>query len=180
MRRKVCAPLSSLLTTWRLLVRVPSSVVPAGKPVACGQMIRLEHISTKKNLHSHLFESPLTHGQEVSAFGAEGNGDTGDNWILECAEGGDVWARNQDIRLRHADTGLYIRASSSDSFNHRNCHNWYVASSNAPPPLPWLPCPVTHHPVHTHTARAVAQPHHGPIGSFVCPSSDSVHHALVC
>ena len=51
-----------------------------GKPIACGDIIRLEHADTKKNLHSHLFRAPLSGNQEVSAFGDEGNGDTGDNW----------------------------------------------------------------------------------------------------
>lgn len=34
--------------------------------------IRLEHLATGKNLHSHLFSSPLSGHQEVSAFGVEG------------------------------------------------------------------------------------------------------------
>lgn len=52
-----------------------------GKPVQCGETIRLEHLDTRKNLHSHLFRAPLSGNQEVSAFGDEnGNGDTGDNW----------------------------------------------------------------------------------------------------
>lgn len=52
-----------------------------GKPIACGEIVRLEHVDSKKNLHSHLFRAPLSGNQEVSAFGDErGNGDTGDNW----------------------------------------------------------------------------------------------------
>lgn len=52
-----------------------------GKPIACNDIIRLEHVQTKKNLHSHLFRAPLSGNQEVSGFGDEfGNGDTGDNW----------------------------------------------------------------------------------------------------
>ena len=31
--------------------------------------IRLTHVSTKRNLHSHLVTSPLTHQQEVSCYG---------------------------------------------------------------------------------------------------------------
>lgn len=46
-------------------------------PIQCGDLIRLEHLLTKKNLHSHLFSAPLSHGQEVSAFGKDGDGDTG-------------------------------------------------------------------------------------------------------
>jgi dolichyl-phosphate-mannose--protein O-mannosyl transferase len=52
-----------------------------GKPIQCGEVIRLEHTDTHKNLHSHLFKAPLSGNQEVSGFGDDnGNGDTGDNW----------------------------------------------------------------------------------------------------
>ena len=68
-----------------------------GEPVACGQKLRLEHLTTNRltslfrpqltltsslprNLHSHHFSSPLTNQQEVSAFGEMGEGDTGDVW----------------------------------------------------------------------------------------------------
>jgi len=42
-----------------------------GEPVECGQKIRLEHLTTNRNLHSHHFSSPLTSQQEVSAFGRQ-------------------------------------------------------------------------------------------------------------
>ena len=45
-----------------------------GEPVACGSNIRLQHLATGKNLHSHLFSSPLSGQQEISAFGKEGDG----------------------------------------------------------------------------------------------------------
>lgn len=48
-----------------------------GTPVKCGDTIRLMHSATKANLHSHLFRSPLSQQQEVSAFGVAGHGDTG-------------------------------------------------------------------------------------------------------
>ena len=58
----------------------------------CGDTIRLEHVLTKRNLHSEsLFMSMITEAQEVSAFGSDGLGDesnTGreldDNWIINC------------------------------------------------------------------------------------------------
>ncbi|CAN0548779.1 unnamed protein product, partial [Laminaria digitata] len=37
----------------------------AGEPMACGAVVRLEHVATGKNLHSHLFKSPLSRMQEV-------------------------------------------------------------------------------------------------------------------
>lgn len=73
-----------------------------GEPIACGTNIRLEHVNSGKNLHSHLFSSPLSGNQEVSAFGKEGDGDTGDNWTIMCNE--EFWERAEAIRLKHVDT----------------------------------------------------------------------------
>lgn len=47
---------------------------------------------TKKNLHSHNYQSPLSGNGEVSAYGDDGNGDycmycilcIADDWMLEC------------------------------------------------------------------------------------------------
>jgi len=36
-----------------------------GTPVLCNQIIRLEHVNTKKNLHSHEYASFITDSQEV-------------------------------------------------------------------------------------------------------------------
>ena len=76
-----------------------------GEPVECGATIRLQHIQSKKNLHSHHFSSPLSGNQEVSAFGDKnGDGDTGDNWTMVCS--GDYWDRDDDVRLKHVDTEM--------------------------------------------------------------------------
>ncbi|CAH1965996.1 unnamed protein product [Acanthoscelides obtectus] len=56
-----------------------------GEPIKCESTIRLEHVETKKNLHSHLFSSPLSGNQEISCYGNDGEGDTGDNWIVICS-----------------------------------------------------------------------------------------------
>lgn len=56
------------------------SLCTRGTPVKCGDTIRLQHLSTLKNIHSHFFTSPLSGNQEVSAYGDEtGEGDTGSN-----------------------------------------------------------------------------------------------------
>ncbi len=65
-----------------------------GEAVKCGQEIRLEHLTTARNLHSHHFSSPLSNSQEVSAFGDDGEGDRGDVWTVVC-EDGDFWQRDQ-------------------------------------------------------------------------------------
>ena len=43
-----------------------------GTAIKCGHRIRLEHAQTGKNLHSHLFQSPVSGQQEVSAYGERG------------------------------------------------------------------------------------------------------------
>ena len=80
-----------------------------GEPVECGQKIRLEHLSTHRNLHSHHFSSPLSSQQEISAFGEGGHGDTGDVWTVMCE--GDYWTRDNNMMLKHADTGMFLSAS---------------------------------------------------------------------
>jgi len=80
-----------------------------GEPIVCGEKIRLEHLTTHRNLHSHHFSSPLTSSQEVSAFGDGGNGDSGDVWAVMCE--GDYWVRDDAMMLKHVDTGAFLGAS---------------------------------------------------------------------
>ncbi|KAK9497248.1 hypothetical protein O3M35_004604 [Rhynocoris fuscipes] len=80
-----------------------------GTYVKCGDMIRLQHMNTKKNLHSHLFPSPLSGSQEVSAFGTDGEGDSGDHWVVICSD--DYWKRDEPVMLKHVDTNVYLSVS---------------------------------------------------------------------
>uniref|UniRef100_A0A4W5KRG9 Stromal cell-derived factor 2 n=1 Tax=Hucho hucho TaxID=62062 RepID=A0A4W5KRG9_9TELE len=77
-----------------------------GTPVKCGQTIRLTHLNTGRNLHSHYFASPLSSNQEVSAFGEEGEGDHLDDWMVQC--GGSVWEREEAVRFQHASTDTLL------------------------------------------------------------------------
>ncbi|XP_014661864.1 PREDICTED: stromal cell-derived factor 2-like [Priapulus caudatus] len=82
-----------------------------------------------RNLHSHFFQSPLSHNQEVSCFGEGGDGDTGDNWVVVCS--GDHWERNEPIRLRHQDTDAYLHLTG-DSYG-RPIHGQKEVSGYASP-----------------------------------------------
>jgi len=85
-----------------------------GTPIKCDEVIRLHHLSTDCFLHSHLFPSPLSQNQEVSCFGKNGVGDTGDYWSVLCytnAGPGDTWVKDTEIRLKHMDTGTYLGTS---------------------------------------------------------------------
>ncbi|XP_041863669.1 stromal cell-derived factor 2 [Melanotaenia boesemani] len=77
-----------------------------GTPVKCGQTIRLTHVNTGRNLHSHYFASPLSSNQEVSAFGEEGEGDNLDEWTVQC--GGSVWKREEAVRFLHKATDALL------------------------------------------------------------------------
>ncbi|GCB62537.1 stromal cell-derived factor 2-like [Scyliorhinus torazame] len=86
---------------WR--IRGKSDIVcERGNVVKCGDTIRLTHINTGRNLHSHHFTSPLSGNQEVSAFGEEGEGDSLDNWTVVCS--GTYWERLNPVRFKHTST----------------------------------------------------------------------------
>lgn len=80
-----------------------------GEPIKCGAMVRLEHLPTKRNLHSHHYASPLSNKQEISAFGDHGVGNSGDFWVVVCKTG--LWERGAEVRLKHADTEAWLSVS---------------------------------------------------------------------
>ncbi|XP_074045163.1 LOW QUALITY PROTEIN: stromal cell-derived factor 2 [Macrotis lagotis] len=90
---------------WRIRGKT-STVCERGTPVKCGQAIRLTHVNTGRNLHSHHFSSPLSGNQEVSAFGEEGEGDYLDDWTVLCS--GSHWVRDDEVRFKHASTDVLL------------------------------------------------------------------------
>ncbi len=77
-----------------------------------GDIIRLEHLATRRNLHSHSgFPSPITGEQEVTACGRNGVSDQNDNWRVEVAGGGD-WNTGKAIKLLHEPTGVQLDSRS--------------------------------------------------------------------
>ena len=94
----------------------------AGTPIVCGSKLRLEHVNTGKNLHSHLFRAALTGNQEVSGFGEDGTGDTGDNWKLVCdSTSAKYWQRGSNFHLEHVDTRKYLYTATKAKFTAQNC-----------------------------------------------------------
>lgn len=94
------------------------------QPIKCNEIIRLTHLETMKNLHSHNVKSPLSRQQEVSAYGeGDGLGDNGDDWRVVCTSGGgqQYWRREQKVAFQHVDSGKFLGASSSVKFTHQNC-----------------------------------------------------------
>ncbi|KAH9963295.1 glycosyltransferase family 39 protein [Russula dissimulans] len=82
--------------------------------------IKLRHLSTEKNLHSHDYRPPVSEVEfqnEVSAYGMAGfSGDMNDDWIVEIETGGNrdpisgyrVRTLGTKFRLKHALTGCYL------------------------------------------------------------------------
>ncbi|CAL5001890.1 unnamed protein product [Urochloa decumbens] len=88
----------------------PDSSSKQGDAIETGSIIKLQHMKTRRWLHSHLHASPLSGNLEVSCFGGDELSDTGDYWRLEIEGSGKVWKRDQKIRLRHIDTGGYLHS----------------------------------------------------------------------
>uniref|UniRef100_A0A6G1S400 Stromal cell-derived factor 2-like protein 1 n=1 Tax=Aceria tosichella TaxID=561515 RepID=A0A6G1S400_9ACAR len=82
-----------------------------GEPIECGSQVRLQHVQTRKFLHSHLFKSPLSSQQEVSAFGGDGESDTGDHWMIYCKT--KYWQKGESARLKHVDTDTWLSLSGN-------------------------------------------------------------------
>lgn len=97
---------------WQIQEGFNKTVCEAGKPIKCGEIVRLLHMGTKKRLHSHHVKSALSRQQEVSAFGETGaygieGGDSSDNWRVVCDD--KYWTKQRDLELWHVATGAYLR-----------------------------------------------------------------------
>ena len=98
-----------------------------GDPVLCGDIIRLEHVSTGKNLHSHDLKSFVTNSQEACGFGDNGDGDVNDNFRISCYKQNDneTITGKTEFFLQHVPTQnwLYINYKTSmyDDNNCRGC-----------------------------------------------------------
>ncbi|GMI95106.1 ATSDF2-LIKE, Arabidopsis thaliana STROMAL CELL-DERIVED FACTOR 2-like protein precursor [Hibiscus trionum] len=88
----------------------PDTSAKQGDTIPDGAIIRLQHMRTRKWLHSHLFASPISGNLEVSCFGGESESDTGDYWRLVIEGNGKTWKQDQRIRLQHIDTSGYLHS----------------------------------------------------------------------
>jgi len=84
-----------------------------------GDVIRLIHSHTGRNLHSHTVGAPITkHEYEVSCYGNITVGDDKDHWTVEVVE--DLYSRDRSrirtllttFRLRHSYLGCYLKAAN--------------------------------------------------------------------
>jgi dolichyl-phosphate-mannose-protein mannosyltransferase len=88
-----------------------------------GDVIRLQHHSTSRNLHSHNVAAPVTKlNNEVSCYGNSTVGDHHDYWEVEVVD--DLRRGSRDhvenihtlttrLRFRHKASGCYLRAANA-------------------------------------------------------------------
>ncbi|CAN8284224.1 unnamed protein product [Cochlearia groenlandica] len=89
---------------------VPGTSPKQGDAITNGATVRLQHMKTRKWLHSHLHASPISGNLEVSCFGDDTNSDTGDHWKLIIEGSGKTWKQDQRVRLQHIDTSGYLHS----------------------------------------------------------------------
>ncbi|XP_019864301.1 PREDICTED: protein O-mannosyl-transferase 2-like isoform X2 [Amphimedon queenslandica] len=81
-----------------------------------GDWIVLEHVSTKRNLHSHNIDGPITKShKQVSCYGQDGVGDANDFWevdIVGAKQGDPVRTVASRLRFRHVAVGCYLHSHS--------------------------------------------------------------------
>ncbi|CAM8970448.1 unnamed protein product [Rhodiola kirilowii] len=88
----------------------PDTSVKSGDRIERGTIIRLQHMKTRKWLHSHLHTSPISGNLEVSGYGDDHQSDTGDYWRLIIEGSGKTWKQDQRVRLHHVDTQGYLHS----------------------------------------------------------------------
>lgn len=87
-----------------------------------GSLLRLVHMSTNANLHSHAVAAPITEGDnEVSCYGNDTRyEDPNDHWQVELVS--DVMAQDQErriqclsssFRLKHVVSGCYLSSTKN-------------------------------------------------------------------
>lgn len=80
-----------------------------------GDIVRLEHKETSRNLHSHYHEAPLTRKHyQVTGYGINGTGDSNDFWRIEVINrkfGNRIKVLRSRIRLIHLVTGCVLGSS---------------------------------------------------------------------
>ncbi|CAN8289372.1 unnamed protein product, partial [Cochlearia groenlandica] len=89
---------------------VPKRSAKQGDAIENGETVRLQHMKTRKWLHSHLHASPISGNFEISCFGDDSNSDTGDHWKLVIEGSGKTWEQDQRVRLQHIDTSGYLHS----------------------------------------------------------------------
>lgn len=111
---------------WNILPKWKEPAYNPHEPIkllADGDVIRLQHAPTTRNLHSHSVPAPVSKlNNEVSCYGNDTIGDVHDHWRVEIVDdikkGGKdhvktVQSLTTRMRFRHQILGCYLRADNS-------------------------------------------------------------------
>ncbi|KAK6181341.1 hypothetical protein SNE40_009214 [Patella caerulea] len=83
--------------------------------VRSGDMIRLEHVVTHRNLHSHREPAPISKRQyQVTGYGQNGYGDANDIWVIEiqgAAKGAVVQTVRSKLKIIHYHVRCALHAN---------------------------------------------------------------------
>ncbi|KAJ7601084.1 glycosyltransferase family 39 protein [Mycena floridula] len=88
--------------------------------LADGDTIRLSHVPTGRNLHSHTVPAPITKlNHEVSCYGNLTIGDNHDHWVVQVVDdlkgntNGRIHSLTTRLRFKHKSLGCYLRAANA-------------------------------------------------------------------
>ena len=93
------------------------------KPVSCGSQIILNHAHTSRNLFSRRERGIISGQQFVTTQGTMSSIDPGDLFKLECVGSDNVWMRDSAVKLRHVQTGKFLKTSARYVYHNGNCPN---------------------------------------------------------
>ncbi|XP_060522792.1 protein O-mannosyl-transferase 2 [Cylas formicarius] len=115
--------------------------------VRSGDLVRLEHVSTKRNLHSHKEQAPVTKKHyQVTGYGENGTGDANDVWkilVIGATDGVEVTAVTSKLKFVHYLQSCVLTTSGkqlpkwayeqqevSCSANLRDPNGWWNVEEN--------------------------------------------------
>ena len=110
---------------WTITPRWEDAAIDPNGPIRYlkdGDVIRLVHETTGRNLHSHNIPAPLSKlNNEVSCYGNATIGDQNDYWMVEVVDDlhrgspekfERIHSLTTRLRLRHLASGCYVRAAN--------------------------------------------------------------------
>ena len=93
------------------------------KPVSCGSQVILTHAQTSRNLFSRRERGIISGQQFVTTQGTMSSIDPGDLFKLECVGSESIWMRDSAVKLRHVQTGKFLKTSARYVYHNGNCPN---------------------------------------------------------
>jgi dolichyl-phosphate-mannose--protein O-mannosyl transferase len=127
----ICSAIMDKMTVWR--VKGPygtDSESLSGKIVKSGAKIRLEHIETHRNLHTHSHRpAPLSRDQqEVTCYRIGEDGDENDDWIVVASSS--EWVTGESFRLRSATTKYLLHSHLGRVSWELTCGEYEATTAN--------------------------------------------------